>query len=1130
MFYIKGLKFRGFKSFRKAEVNFPKGYVCLAGPNGSGKSNVADGIRFALGEASLKALRAKKISELINTGCKFAEVTLYIDGERQYEIKRAINAEGKTLYKINGKRSTRTLVMDELRQYGLEAGSHNIIAQGQVQRIIEMSPKERRQIIDQVAGIAEFEAKKEEALRELEKVEQKITEAKIVLGEREAALAELEKDKNDALAYLSAKESFSRAQASLASMEHSRLNKHHTELVKRQAEISKEKEELEKQSAVLQARISELDLQKKQIVQKIGSSESREAFLREIEAIKIRLSTDAATLAQKRKEAERLDASAVSMKAQADSLKKAQQETQSEIDSISAELSSIAMKIQDFEKKEGVAQFSDGFSSKLELCSQKIMSAKERLASLDASAQNCRRMQQMRRQEAERLQASLSSAQEKEFQAEKEALLSEIKSLDSQLESLFIREKEINRMLPELDKRLISLKEKAAALRASLSPSALSMALRAVEEMRSEGMKGIFGTVSSLISCDQKYSQAVEASAGQRLNYVVVDTMDTAVKAISKLKERKAGRCTFIPLDTVRQPEEERASLPGCLGQIIDFIEFDKALLPAMQYVFAGTYLFGSVQAARKAGIGKARMVSLDGELIEKSGVISGGAQKGSMLSKSSLDKAEMEAEQVKQERERLYSQLYSLRNEMSEKRKEKAAAEIRLKSIEIESSAAAEKEEMRKKAQQAIAEISASLASLAKEEEELSKEKELLSSQLSMLAKEYEALKRQQHEAAEKEKQEGAESKRKLLQMHSHRSSLEERMSAKRQELARLEAELAQKQKELSENEKMRQECRKEIASLEAAIKEGSQIQAEKEKKLSEASAASQKLLGKLNELEAQIGEIAAQAGKLRAEQERRSRELSDLEVKRQVAEQRLVDLKATLEQYAGVPIIDASKSELEEISSKSKAAMDSLGNVNLRAPEIYEEKKKDIEDLKARVGALDSEKGAVLSMIDEIEGKKRAIFMATFTSVNENFKKLFGYVFRGEGTLLLEQPSNPFESGLLVKVRDEGHDKYLDSMSGGEKSLLAIIFIFSIQMHKSAPFYILDEADAALDKENSRKLAELIRQMSAKTQFIVVTHNDTVLSSADVALGVAKTEEGSKIVGVQLTSKAAVARPKKA
>jgi len=302
-----------------------------------------------------------------------------------------------------------------------------------------------------------------------------------------------------------------------------------------------------------------------------------------------------------------------------------------------------------------------------------------------------------------------------------------------------------------------------------------------------------------------------------------------------------------------------------------------------------------------------------------------------------------------------------------------------------------------------------------------------------------------------------------------------------------------------------------------------------EKEKILSEISAASQKLLARLNELEAQIGEVGAQLGKLKNEEDKKAREQIELSARREVIEQRLADLKAALEQYAGVPTIDATKAELEDLANKSRVAMDAIPNPNLNAPRIYEEKKRDIDEIKSRVASLDLEKKAVFMMMDEIEGKKRAIFLSTFSSVNDNFRRLFGYVLKGEATLLLEQPSNPFESGLLVKVREEnGRDKYLDSMSGGEKSLLALIFIFSIQMHKAAPFYILDEADAALDKENSKKLADLIKQLSGKTQFIVVTHNDTVLSRADVALGVIRTDEGSKIVGVQLSSATALAHAK--
>ena len=1131
MVYIKGLKFRGFKSFRRAEASFPEGYVCLAGPNGSGKSNVTDGIRFALGEASLKALRAKKVAELINTSCKFAEVTLFIDGEQQYEIKRAINAEGKTLYRINGKRSTRTLVMEELRQYGLEAGSHNIIAQVQVQKIVEMSSKERRQIIDSVAGISEFDAKKDEALRELGKVEQKITEASIVLGERQTLLNDLEKEKDSAISYLDAQENYRRAMASMATSEHAKLNKSQSEIIHKQSEISGAKEEIAKQSVVLNNRLSEMESQRSGVVAKIGSSESREAQMQEIESLKVKIGSDSATLSERKKEEKRLEDEEKSLKSEIERFRKAHKEMQGELSRLEGDVSGFAKEIGALEKNGQSLPMSEDLKKKIESSSEKIMSLKERKAAADSALQNAEKMLEMRKVEKERLSSTLLSSNEDRLEGESAILKKEILAFESALEELFSREREINRSIPELEKRLFSLKDKAATLRATLAPSAGSLALRAVDEMKSGGMKGIYGTVSSLISCDPKHNVAVEAAAGMRLNYVVVESMDIAVKAIEKLKEQKAGRCTFLPLDTVRSSERASAEKgAGCLGPLIDFVDFDPAYKEAMAYVFSDTLLFDSVQNARKAGVGRVRMVSLEGEVIEKSGIISGGSQKGSFLSRSGLEKVESEAESVKKERDTLFSSLYSIRDEMAAKRKEKATAEVKLRGIEIEFESARERMSANKKTLDAIKEIDSSLGTISEEIKKSKAHLQSLEKELSQTISEHESLKAAQAGEEERAKHINDESQAKLLELIASRSSLQAQLAAKKSEIERLVSEGTEREAKRKEATAQSAECKKDIGSLESEIASNNKSREEKERKLAEISSHSKKLLLRLEELDHEIKELGMQIGKVHAEEEKRGKEIMELETKRQVTEQRLADLKATLEQYAGVAVIDATKAELEELSSKSRAIMEGLGAVNLRAPEIYEEKKRDIEEKRSRVASLDTEKKAVISMMDEIEGKKRAIFISTFTAVNDNFRRLFGYVFTGEGTLLLEQPSNPFESGLLVKVREEkGRDKYLDSMSGGEKSLLALIFIFSIQMYKAAPFYILDEADAALDKENSKKLSDLLKQLAAKTQFIVVTHNDTVLSSADVALGVTRTEDGSKIVGVQLTSAAAVARPRK-
>lgn len=1137
MVYISGLKFRGFKSFRRAEASFPNGYICLAGPNGSGKSNVTDGIRFALGEGSLKALRAKKVSELINTACKFAEVTLFIDGERKYEIRRGIMVKGsdvKTLYRINGKRSTRTLVMEELRQYGLEAGSHNIIAQGQVQKIVEMSSKERRQIIDSVAGIAEFDAKKDEALRELSKVEQKITEAQIVLAERDALLSELEKEKSAALQFLEAQENFRRAMASIATSEYAKLSKSQSDIIQKQSSLNSEKDELAKQVSVLQGRISELEGARQQVTGKLGSSGNREAALAEIQELKVKISADSTALAERKKESERLSSEIKAVSSQIELLKKSRKEIAAATSSLSGEISLLSKSLSSLEGN-GNGPFSSlsEIEARLESSSEKIVSLKEQKAAADHSIQSTEKMLAMKKEERGRLQEAIGTVRESRLEGEMETLRKEILSYEAAIERLFSQEREMNRLFPDLDKRYAQVADRVAALRSSLSPAATSLALRTVEDLKAGGMKGIYGTVSSLVSCEQKYNTAIEAAAGSRLMYVVVDRMDTAIKAIEKLKEQKAGRCTFIPLDMPKTSEAHKSSAQGCLGALIDFVDFDAGFSQAMRYVFADTLLFDTVQNAKKAGVGTARMVTLEGELIEKSGVITGGAQKGSLLARSSLQKAEAEAESIKKQRADLYSQLYSIREEMAAKRKEKAAAEVKLKGFEIESGAAKEMLEGKKKALAGLKEIDAQLESISKEMEAAQKRQHALASQLEEAISSHETLKKKKEAEKEKTRQADTESQKRLQQMHAQKSGLEAQLEAKKAELERLAAEHEEKEKISSESSSQLSGCKKEMSRLQSEIERCTSLSQEKEKKLAEIGSATQKLLAKLKEIEGQIAEVASHLGKVKAEDDKRARELLELSAKREITETRLSDLKATLEQYSGVSTIDATKSELEELANKSKAAMDSLGAVNLRAPELYEEKKRDIEEIKGRVSSLDTEKKAVFSMMDEIEGKKRAIFLSTFTAINDNFKRLFGYIFRGEGTMLLEQPSSPFESGLLVKVREEGgRDKYLDSMSGGEKSLLALIFIFAIQMYKAAPFYILDEADAALDKENSKKLADLLKQLAGagKTQFIVVTHNDTVLSNADIALGVTRTDDGSKIVGVQLTSAAAVARPKRA
>jgi len=244
---------------------------------------------------------------------------------------------------------------------------------------------------------------------------------------------------------------------------------------------------------------------------------------------------------------------------------------------------------------------------------------------------------------------------------------------------------------------------------------------------------------------------------------------------------------------------------------------------------------------------------------------------------------------------------------------------------------------------------------------------------------------------------------------------------------------------------------------------------------------------------------------------------------MRRSQLEVRLGDLRAEISVYANekVELLNGKIEEMEREATLLSDKLRELGNVNLKAPEIYKEKEKDVAEARSKVEMLESEREAILKMIEEIDAKKHSIFMETFNAVSKNFSKLYSYVSDDKAELVLSDEKDPFNSELLIKVKTKNNiAKRAESMSGGERSMLMLILVFAIHMYKPSSIYIFDEIDAAFDKENSKKLSQLLKQLSTDSQFIVVSHNDTLISNADAAIGVAKINGESKIFGLQLSS----------
>ncbi|MFA5382937.1 MAG: chromosome segregation protein SMC [Candidatus Micrarchaeia archaeon] len=1110
--YINRIKIRGFKSFKRVDLELPPGFIAVAGPNGSGKSNLSDSIRFALGELSLKALRARKTSELVFSDSKEAIVTLSANNENgiPIEVRRAIDPEGKTIYRLNGKKTTRTNILETIRPAGLELGNHNVIAQGQVQKIVEMSAKERRGILDGVAGISEFEEKKKESLRELDKVQQKINDASIVLSEREGFVNELEKEKDAALQYKEAKELFRRGRGSLIFIELDKLEKEYDKSIEKIKEIEEKLKLTKEESELIDKKIKEMEIKKSEFTDKINKDGKKEKLLKQLEELRIAINVDTNSLADKEKELKKLENEKVKYNKEKEELVHKLSILTKDISSSEKELTKLEKEVpkEVFESTFDITKIQNEWDGIVE----KINSKKEYMAQLNAKLDSIKEIISLRKENLNEGDVDTTK-----LETEKDSLEKEMESIQKDTDKIFQKEKEKNKLIAELDKELIELRGSAANLRPLVKGIFKNPTLMFLDDIKSK-IPGLYGTVAELVSFDQEYSDAVQGAVGGKLDYVIVEDIDTAAKIIQLLKKEKAGRCTFIPLDRTVKGEnipQKVKQAKGYVNSLINLVKFDPKFYSAMEYSFGSTAVVDNIDTAKKLKE-TCKIVTIGGEVFYQSGILTGGNSQGNLAAKMKLEKIEKTLENLKADRTQAYSDLENLREEINMKRKERYALELKYREIMIELGGITKSSEKTKVKSE---DAKKALKELEENQKEYLKQISTLEKELSNLDKQKESISEKIKEARESEKKKQTEVQKQYADILSKISDKKTEVITKEKEKEMLETSLGkikENEKQVLEDLKSIQEKKKE---LEKRMEINKKEHAEAEQEMTKISKKMESVWEEMKKLDKELEEIAQQKGKLIHTAERSKDLMKDYEISKAKSETRLIDLKAEFEEYKDIELLDVSREKLLEIIKENETKLNLLGEVNLKAPELYEEKKAEIEEVKEKVERLKDEKSAVLTMIDEIDSRKKRIFMETFYKINDKFKDLFGYVFEGEGLLVLDKPSDPFESGLQIKVKKGDRNKYLDSMSGGEKSLLALLFIFSIQMTKPSPFYLLDEAEAALDKENSKKMAELIKKLSKETQFLVITHNDEVLKSADVALGVTMTDKGySQVLGIEL------------
>ncbi|MBI2208422.1 chromosome segregation protein SMC [Candidatus Woesearchaeota archaeon] len=1163
---INRIVMNGFKSFAKhTEFLFNGNFNCVLGPNGSGKSNVLDALCFVLGKSSAKSLRAEKSSNLIYNGgkaknpAKQGEVSIFFDNSNkmfptedgEVKITRIVRQNGQSVYKINDETRTRQEILELLGIARINPDAYNIILQGDIIKLVEMHPNERMELIGEIAGISMYEEKKHKAVLELEKVDERLKETEIVLAERNTYLKELKKDRDQALKYKDMNERIKVNKASYSKLQIDRKERERNELRQKLEEANNELEKINNKIEALKSnnreKREEIDKITKEIEEKgeIGQVNLN----KEVETLKIELTrknsrTDAlknelARLSQRRGD---IKEETKEIEDKIKQLEEEKEEMMQDIEKKKKERNSIANRIKEFKEK-----------NKLD----NVGEIEKQVEEID--------------KKAEELEKEVHEARERQHSLirEKDRLTHEVGTIDAQMSKVLDIEKEHKKQLQDLETKRKEFKESTLELNKKLDEDSgmaaqLSTARRKTNAKEEELSKlkarqisarelnyadvaikrilelkkkrgGIYGTVAELGNVDSKYALALEIAAGPKIKSIVVEDDKTASECIRYLKDNKLGVVTFLPLNKINSkpmdPEAKKLSKSnGSHGLALDLVSFDNSFKKVFEYVFADTIVVDNIDVARRLGIGNAKYVTLDGDLAEKSGAMHGGYR---LKRKQSMGFQEKD---IAEEIEKHEQELRELKNtiDVLEKRRienEELISGLRGRKAALEG----EIIKTEKSLHLDTTDLDASKGkrdTLQKYEEEVDRKIKLVQDKISSLNKELALVK------TEKQKLRASIAQLRNPALLAELNAFEEKHKELNEEIIKIDSEIkardTQSEKiyksELEKTDKILKQIEKDEQGFNREMQQLMNEIKNKENELQKKEALAQDFYAKFKGLFNKRSEIDKEIQKNDGLISNKQEESRNVEIKANTLSLKHAEIQAALagleqefQQYEGVKLdLEKNEEQLRGEISKFERMREQIGSVNMRALDIYEDVEKQYHVLLEKKESLGKEKEDVLKMMGEIEGKKKDLFMSVFDAVNANFQKFFSMLTTkgAQATLVIEDEENPFEAGVRINVKITG-SKFLDirSLSGGEKTMTALAFIFAIQEHEPASFYVLDEVDAALDKHNSEKFAKLIRQYSNNAQYIIISHNDAVISEADTLYGVSMNEHGiSQVVSLRI------------
>ena len=1165
---------KGFKSFgsRRVIIDLDKGLTVITGPNGSGKSNILDAVRFVLGDLSARNLRAEKMAGIIYDGVKetaaTASVTVQLDNcERQIAIDtdtvtitRRVDQTGESEYSLNGRHVPRGQLVDILRMAGLSSSGYNIIMQGTITRLTDITSDERRDAIAELVGIAEYDAKKSEAHIQLQQADVNLRIASARIGDIQARLERLQEERDDALRHNFIQDELKKLQSIIISHKIVKSQVEKTSLINKFKEKAQEAENLKRQHDEFLDTRNRTEIERRtfdeEIVDKgnvrlvalqktIGDLLSNTASLKmEIDSGETNLKNLQKILEDRRQHQEILKQSNKEaqknlehQRGEWEKLTKIYDEKNASYSSASSKLTELkqnfgknTLELRKIENtldqlKRQKLKFSvklEGYEIRRRILEDSLKTLKERRVDFEETLKD--------------LQTHFTKLQQ--FQEnERESLKQLIETIDTNLTREEAHRAELDNAEETVKVASLTIVELKTQKTLAEQIATEENSLQKIEEMgRLGAISGILGRAETLFKVNPKFQKAMQVASAGWFKSLIVQDLKTALKCVESLKKMKLGRIRLIPLTEVKNlGVVEAPNVEGVIGLASSLIKCNEKYIPAVNFIFGDTIITSGEKSAFLTSRLGYRTIDINGDLFEAGGGLTGGYYR-EPVDIFSLIPSEKAMDDLSNSVKSLENLLKNKKNDI-----ESIDADVnRLKEERIRRSEVANSIERELEIlDQNISRARQNIDTLDKRISIFSRHTEKGEILQSKLKSEREGDRKRFFELASYRKEVKLlvkpeileETEKNQLQLNIEMNDLQRQLTKIESEVNYLGSniknilspELERVNSDIKTIEKqvvtLRDRIEQAKLNLEATNKQVTELEKSKE----ELSDALFSVKDRRREFEDKLDKIDEQIRRIDHEYNPLNNETHNLELTIQKNELDIKRLEEDLLRLGCKPTIEISDDEIKRAEASinlMNQELDHLGSVNQLAILQYQEQKDNYKQLSIRQNELEKEKRAIIEFIEEIERKKRDTFLQAFRSINENFENFFSKLTEGgKGYLSLQNSDDPFTGGIDIFAQFPGKaSRLIAGASGGEKSVTAVSFIFSIQDFFQAPFYFLDEIDAHLDPYYAERLANLLKERSTYSQLIVLTLRDVIMDRADKLFGVYIQDGLSRIVSAKI------------